>query len=275
MKIPLRRGAKVDGNRLSRWAGPFITYRDSVDEPKINRWIDQFRRHDRDLAARLLDCVDFITPTKLRAVFRSNLEGLPGWHPDTRKRSGKWRFVSFSTSAGESGDSMIHIFRLANNLSGKTFNELFIYKSELLKEGLTSVDTVVFIDDFSATGDQACQTWNEEIQEIIGSGPNIYLMFVANSINARRRIQKETGLIVISQVELTEKDNIFSTKCKSFSPTEKRTLLRYCKIASPKHPKGYGDCGFLIVFAHNCPNNSISILHVNNNKWHGLFPRHS
>lgn len=33
-------------------------------------------------------------------------------------------------------------------------------------------------------------------------------------------------------------------------------------------------CGFVIVFAHTCPNNSIPILHVSHTKWQGLFRRY-
>ncbi len=35
-----------------------------------------------------------------------------------------------------------------------------------------------------------------------------------------------------------------------------------------------GDCGFVIVLAHKCPNNTIPILHARRAGWEGLFRRH-
>ena len=57
-------------------------------------------------------------------------------------------------------------------------------------------------------------------------------------------------------------------------PSEKDALLEYCKRADRKYPRGYGDCGFVLVLAHKTPNNSIPVLHANNVRWKGLFPRY-
>ena len=84
-------------------------------------------------------------------------------------------------------------------------------------------------------------------------------------------------MMVAAHVELTEADEIFSTKCRHFSRREKHTILRYCRRADSASPRGFGDCGFVVVFAHNCPNNTIPILHARDpggRRWEGLFRRH-
>jgi len=83
-----------------------------------------------------------------------------------------------------------------------------------------------------------------------------------------------SGLAVDPSFELSESDNIFSNTCTCVDSPDKEALLEFCEKADRKFLKGYGDCRFGIVFAHCCPNNSISILHMNYSKWEGLFRRH-
>jgi hypothetical protein len=274
MKKPLPRGLQIDIARMSRWAADFSGYRSTVTEERIDRWLGQFAPNDRDLLARILDCVDFVTNEQMARAFKSALASLPGWHPSERRRQGKWRFVPYSGSTGESGDSMLHRFRIANGLGSKAHCELFIHKSELLLADLSSNDTVVFVDDFAGTGDQACEAWKSTFVELLPGQPSVFLVLVRSSTSARKRIQKESSLSVVADQELTEKDNVFSNQCPHFTSAERTVLLKYCHIADAKRPRGHGDCGYLLVFAHNCPNNTIPILHANHERWEGLFRRH-
>lgn len=273
MKRPRLRGAGIDMGRMRSWISSFGGYRVSVSEERIDRWLVQFAR-DRDLAARILDSVDFVGHEQMANSFRDLLNSIEGWHRDEQRRRGRWRFVAHSSSAGESGDTMLHRFRVANTLNGRRFQELFIHKSELLKEKLSPSDTVVFVDDFSGTGNQICQDWVNDVKELLAGGPRVFLILIAVCDGARRRIEQHTDLTVHAAFELSNRDNIFSQECGHFSLTEKRVLLGYCRRADPRYPRGFGDCGLLIVFAHSCPNNSIPILHASNQHWEGLFRRY-
>lgn len=273
MKKPLPRSTRIDMARMARWAGEFSGYRVTVTEARIDRWLSQFRPSDRDIAARILDSVDFITSEQITASYRSILGSLEGWSVDEALRQGKWRFTAFSASAGESGDTMLHKFRLANNLSNRRFNELFIYKSDLLKEELGADDSVVFVDDLSGSGDQVCKSW-PLIEELLPGKPRVYLALVVATASARDRIQDETDIIVMPHYTLGEADNFFSAACKHFTVVEKETIRQYCERADRNKPRGYGDCGLLVVLTHNCPNNSIPILHANHQRWEGLFRRY-
>ena len=66
----------------------------------------------------------------------------------------------------------------------------------------------------------------------------------------------------------------FLIQCKHFTKADRTKLIRYGEIADKRCPKGFGDCGFVVVFQHRPPNNSIPILHADHSKWTGLFPRH-
>ena len=148
MKQPLPCGTAIDMRRITGWLNDFTGYRHAITEGRIDRWLKQFDTPDQDLAARILDVTDFITHEQINSAFRSILATLDGWHIEEEKRIGRWYFVAFSASAGESGDEMLHCFRQANNLNGRRYNHLFKYKSELLQENLGPNDSVVFIDKF-------------------------------------------------------------------------------------------------------------------------------
>src|SRR5687768_5818470 len=116
MKSPRPRGTAIDLKRIRRWANEFGSYRHAVGEDRIREWLKQFKSADQDLAARILDCVEFYTHDQIAGAFKAVLRGLPGWNEDEAQRKGKWRFVPYSMSAGESGGVMTAKFRHANNL---------------------------------------------------------------------------------------------------------------------------------------------------------------
>ncbi len=274
MKKPSRRKTRIDLKRLRAWSNDFSSYRHNVSEDRIRDWIHQFDK-DNDLAARILDCIDYFTHDQIAGAFRSVLQGLNGWSINEHDRVGTWRFIAYSASAGESGDSMLHKFRHANNLASREYNELFIHRSDILRERLGKKDTVVLIDDFVGSGDQACDAWANQYGELLAGVGRVYLIVVAACHIATRRIASETGLELVPHFHLTEADDIFSSNCQYFNLHEKETLLEYCSKAEPKQPQGHGDCGLLVVFAHTCPNNSIPILHKSNKNWEALFRRYN
>src|SRR5882672_2721777 len=226
MKRPLPPGTPIDMQRVRRWMADFSGYRITVTEQRVDRWIEQFSRADRDLAARVLDSVDFVSNEQIAAAFRSILNSLPKWNINSNRRQGAWRFAPFSSSAGESGDAMLDKFRLANGMKGKKYNELFIWKSDLLRANLGPEDTVVFVDDFSGSGSQACDAW-PVIEELLPGKPTIYLALVAATTVARDRIQRETEITLVPNYVLAQTENVFSPYCDCFSDDEKEDILRY------------------------------------------------
>lgn len=274
MRAPEPPGAPIDIQRRRRWTGNFSTYRHQVSEQTVTDWIAQFKGRDRDLAARLLDVVDFYSIDRISGAFRSALAALPGWHRDPQQRIGKWRFAGLSRSAGESADAMMHRFRIANGLDGGQFNELFIHPSQILLEKLGTDDTLILVDDFVGTGDSVCAAWEESFAELVPDVGRIYLVVVVATAYGRVRVGQETSMTCLPGSELSENDNLFSARCVVFTDQEKGIVLKYCERAYKKEPKGYKDCGLVVAFQHRCPNNSLPVFHAYNRRWTGLFPRH-
>src|SRR3990172_8203851 len=108
MRTPRNRSEPIDSKRVRRWLRVFVGYKHFIFDESVGDWIGQFEMAHHDLAARVLDVVQFFSHEQITAAFRSVLGGLEGWHRDEQNRQGKWRFIAYSASAGESGDSMLH-----------------------------------------------------------------------------------------------------------------------------------------------------------------------
>lgn len=270
---PKRPGAPIDSERYQKWTDRFVGYRRNVTKKKLADWIEQFAEPDHDIAARILDSIEYINLEQLENGLAQVLSRLPGWHKTKKHRRGKWRFVAFSKSAAESGQAMIYSLRSAAKLGATTYDRLFIDKRDLLGEELGPEDSVVFVDDFTGTGNQACTGWPELMSELLPDEPKVYLMLVAACVDAKKRIQDETRMSVRNWRTLKSRENFFSSDCTYFSAQDKRKVLKYCRTADRKEPKGYGDCGLLLSFSHKTPNDSLPILHKDNTRWSGILPR--
>lgn len=273
MRQPRARGTAVDAIRIGNWLENFAGYRVQISQLRISRWFGQFENTHQDVAARILDCVEFFREDHLANGYRAVFGRLQGWSKKASQRQERWRFVAFSTHAGENGDRMLHTFRTATGLSATRYDELFIHRSDLLREGLTAEDTVVFVDDFAGTGNQAVTAWNESLGELLPGRPRTYLVLIAAMSSAVQQISAQTPMTVKAFRWFRARDNFFAGECLHFSSAEKAIVLRYCELADNVNPRGYGDCGVLVVFAHRCPNNSLPILHSNRPAFRGLFPR--
>lgn len=271
MRQPKNRGAAIDQQRIADWINRFRFYRASPNEHEITTWLDRFHINDRDLAARILDCTEVIGEPTIQIGYRQILSGLSGWHREKSQRDGNWVFAGFG-GPSESGLSMLRIFREANNLNAKQFDNLFCTALDIPSRKLTAQDTIIIIDDFAGTGKQICDRW-PTLYELIASDARAYLVLTAATEAAIQKITEETSLEIKVQFKVQRNENVFSAQCRRFSTPDRRALRDYCKIADAKNPEGFGKCGLLYVLSHKTPNNSIPILHSNHKRWKGLFPR--
>lgn len=274
MKQPAPSGTLINHSRKKKWHDRFLHYQHPPTPGDIDAWMEQFKTDDKDVAARLLDSVQLVTRAEMELAFKTLMQSMPGWHRKKANRTGEWRFVPYAVRPGESGDHMMACFRQAMGMRERYYDPLFVYAHQLPAQKLKGKDTVVLIDDFTGTGSQACKSWNDLFRELVGGAGLVYLMVVAATVKAQEEIRTNTDLKVMSHYNLIGGDNLFSDDCGHFTENEKNTVLSYCTEHFPAKPKGYGDCGLLFVLQHDCPNNSIPILHsYNKDKWAPLFPR--
>ncbi len=260
MRRPSAPGTPIDAKRYRRWISRFGSYREGIINVTIESWLRQFEDRDKDLAARILDVVEFYGLSQIHAAFRQTLESLPGWNKDAEQRAGNWRFAAMSSSAGESGDSMLHHFRIANGLDSKRYNDLFVTRSELfrqpmLPEGdphrLGQNDVVILLDDFSGTGKQVCDAWNDPVTSfgaLLAGVGKVYLDLLLPRGPLGRGSRMKRPYAPYRPISWGPADSVFSDDCLHFTEADRARLLRYCRLADKRNPMGFGDCGLVVVF---------------------------
>lgn len=275
MKPPKEAGVPITLRRKRDWVGAFGAYRHPVNINTIDGWLEQFSEEHRDIAARVLDSIDFVDSQRIASFFRATLASMEGWSPNPAQRRGKWRFCPWSTSAGDSAGRMLHEFRLANGLAHRPYDELFINPSDIVRARLGAEDTLVFVNDFIGTGTEVCEAWHAYFAELAAEIGRVYLLVSVACESGRERVARETSIQVAFGQELGATDNVFGDQCRHFTKDEKEALLNYSIKADKKMPKGFGDMGLVLVFQHRCPNNSMALLHASSNRWEPLFPRNT
>lgn len=231
MRKPSNRGTPIDGSRVQAWLSQFGNYRLRVTKERVAKWLSQFQDGDHDLAARLLDAVEFYGQDRLENAFRDVVRRLPGWHRNASERRGQWRFVPFSTVPGESGGHMVHTFRVAIGLAHERYDSLFCYKHELIHQNLDASDSVVFIDDFIGTGTQATNKWPSfEIEALLPGSPNKYLIVAVAAKDGVARVASSTSLQVEAHRKLKAGDNVFATACATSTRPRSPSTSRRRKL---------------------------------------------
>lgn len=258
--------------RLADWRRKFRHYREPPDEATIQGWIDRFDNDDQKVAAKVLDHVKVVSNLDIIAGYREALAALPGWNRDPALRSGNWYFVGFGR-AHESGAAMVRTFCEANDMAYAAFADRFKTLTDLPHLRLTAKDHVVFIDDFAGTGRQVTRMW-PRIAELVASEAKCYLILTALTQQAQDVIQNSTELQILARYVLGPEDALFDEDNASFTDHEKNVVEKYCTIADPKWPKGFGDMGLMFVLQHKSANNCLPILYINEDRWRGLFPRY-
>lgn len=270
MTIPLK---GVTQAMLNEWVTQFSIYRRAPSQQHILAWLSLFSQADQSIAIRILDNLLLISETKIHAGYREALDSVPNWNGAANQRTGRWYFCGYANHAHESGPVMLRMFAEANRLMKPSQNSMFVTPRELPELKLTAADTLVFVDDVSGSGKQVVDYW-PLMSELIASEARTFLILTAATQTALNAIASNTELKVIAQHVIDDTGNVFHNNCTFLTAAEKTKLRTYCKKADAKNPKGFGDCGLLLVLSHKTPNNTIPIIHVHHTRWQGLFPRY-
>src|SRR5437016_9094488 len=93
-------------------------------------------------------------------------------------------------------------------------------------------DVVVLLDDFSGTGKQVCDAWNNpetSFGALLAGVGKVYLIVIAAAKAARTKIADETTITLVPAHHLQDGDDVFSTSCPHFSNKERGSLMTYGK----------------------------------------------
>ena len=253
----------------------------NIDADSIRAWIDQFDRQDGELALRILTSINYYDQQSIQDAYALVHSGL-------KRRLGADLESTFFFPYGYTGDSsgaMIYDYRMGNQLEGTPIIERFLSIRDLPSLNLqVTPPNVVFVDDMVGSGKQAAGIWKGEggrrgtpYESMIRPDARLYLAVVVGFDRGITHVRRETRgrLNVLTPNPLDDRNRVFEPACRLFTAAEKESLLHYCGRALPTNPKGHDDVGALVVFQHNCPDDSLPILWSSNSTtgWRALFQK--
>ena len=237
----------------------------------VARWLSQFREQDRALAEKILRATArhyYYSASQIRKMSSELAQSVYSTHRKTPKN--RIYFIPI----GDPGSGAHYISRSLRSADIVPRRNL-ISLAELEKLDRRNVDVIVFFDDFSGTGHTILDWWPKIEPLVLPKEARVLLALLV--VNEKARNQLEAAHFrVIAVEELDSSANVFGPENHHFSANDKTALLAVCKQTgcSEEYLRGYGECGLLVAFKHNCPNNSIPVLwYENPGKWRPLFVR--
>jgi len=278
------------------------------DESHILSWLHNFSPSEEDiyLALILANKIMFYSKRKIHYLWRFLLYNklkiaisekyFTGQSLSEINRSfqkfieNKCIFTPFG-SAGDSGEAMHYDFsHVVGNSRLKNIDLSFLIANfdQLKEDECKNRDTIILIDDFIGSGNQATNFWdkrkfvNKTLKDLHEKNPEIrfYYLALCGMAEGVSEISSSLPITVIVGEELDDRFKCFSTCSQIFSDPEERRKAEILMTTKGKylysHPLGYKNSQLAIAFDHNTPNNSLPVIwkKKTDGSWYPLFKRY-
>ena len=281
--------ARVTAEEVTRLCSAWPFYKGRhIGGEQVRAWLEQFGGNaDQRLVFKILQNVKIYSEDELRAKMQE-VHGIVSRGLVERRAHRQVKrsdiLVSYLDGPGKSGAHIARLYCDENN----------IYKDNLVEHGRLSqaldregIQALVFVDDFLGTGDSVSgylSTLPNDIgNKLVSLNLRAFFVAVAGFAAAKQKISQvvdQLGLSIKIHVcdSLEERHHCFSEHSSVFASEAERTNamdLAYRKgvMLCKQAPLGYGGCQAMVVFSHNCPNNTLPILWDQTSHWHPLFRR--
>jgi len=239
-----------------------------------SRWIKQFEKKDRKLAAQLLDNVIYISEAKTRNILVDQNAALMKRLLEAGLQPNKLIYVSVH-DAGSSSPVMLNLLRDAAGLERLGCRFVDCRDSLRLNKTMNEVGVgaLIYVDDFVGTGNQFCQERDFAAKNFIGTFSEFIL---APSICEEAYYQiGERGIEAFTGHVHSKAERPLHANSSVFAKEEKERLELVCKGVSSKFGLGYQKLATMVVLYRNAPNTVPAVLRgsLNQTPFFGIFPR--
>lgn len=246
-------------------------FKGEITAPRISNWMSQFEKSDREVIAKLVEYFRYYTSSDVFSLVERLWSSLRSEHGVAPESS--W-FVP-SGYVAKSGDAVAYFFRRHNELP----EEAFLRVSDLTSDRFTQRNTVVFVDDFIGSGQEALFIASGVVEPLRVKAPGTKFIFAAmvGYEDGIKRIVESKAMDVCIVDVLKDETRPFSTNSIIFPEPESRAkaeqvVRKYCSILKPKSPLGYGETQGLVGFFFGTPNNTLPIFWSKSAGWNPLLP---
>lgn len=264
---------------------------DTVGKERVKEWFGQFEENDKEIAYEIFSKINYYDSNTVNIFCKL---AFINFQINNKTDSSDTIFVPIG-SAGKSGQMIGYLFRTANNIPQSQFiyedkliykekviyNGKVIYKDKLNKNIIKKYKHVVFIDDFTGTGEQflknkVVKLVTNYVESISENKPKLTFITLVATENAVENIQQKNIIEVIAQHIRRRAFPIDDEKFINFNQKYGEGL---CVVKDEDLYLGWGKIGETIVFYYNVPNNTLpiiwsdSISSFTKKEWIPLFPR--
>jgi hypothetical protein len=266
----------------------------TISPEEVRAWLDQFGDSaNQRLALKILQNIDFYPARRLKDGFVDlHRHARRGTREDITARQARGQrkrrdfVVTYIEPDGKSAQTMAQHYADANNISRECISG--IERASVLVEKF-SAQRLVIVDDFVGTGRTACRRLKEhraavsKATELTGRPAALATIcgFESGIVAVQGVIDAlELPIEIAVAFELDRASSCFDEASSVFVDSEERLVARrlvdeLARSMGSDEPLGTGDLQALVVFEHNCPNNSLPVLWKTSDgmPWNPLFPR--
>jgi hypothetical protein len=247
-----------------------------INDGTIRNWLRQFGEENLELGLKLLNYVDFYSPSRILTEsieLHNQLKAYKEMENEELLNIPTY-FIDLSFSSGRSQDEFIPKYRLASGLRYDSYDKNFLYLRDITQFFDKRDITLVFLTDFIGSGNQVAETWLSNLWAI--SEKNEHILLAINGFESGIKYIEditEDKLTIITNKKFNDTHKICSPTNADFIPEEKEIINKLCHEVGD-FPLGFKDVQSSIIFYFRCPNSTISIYRTKNARWTGLFLRH-
>ncbi|EJU21504.1 hypothetical protein HMPREF1143_0280 [Peptoanaerobacter stomatis] len=257
----------------NKWAAGFeIDARTKAALDKFDIWLSQIPDEYKELSLILIQNLEYYPQkltNKVLIELHNKLKELPNISDDNTI----YAYIKSKDGKTNSSDEYWTMYKLFNNLN-----------REICYENINAindcqwgyVENIVFIDDFSGTG----QSFIKELQksEDRYCGKNIYFVIICIMEDANQKIEdySQKKNINISPIYYCMQKKTFTRDLFKDNMNAKNLLLmltEYLKIPKQESPLGFNESESLVAFHNNTPNNTLPVIRYDTKEYASLFPR--
>lgn len=249
----------------------FNPFEGDIGNDEIKRWLDQFEKSEQPLIIKLLEEFKYYSLKKVN-IFLKQLWTMI--FKDLKTSIDNVWFVPVGCVA-KSSSAIAYFFKKVNDLN----IEKFISINEINSINFDNNTTIVFLDDYIGSGNQASMFWSSKIKEkYIDKLCNSLLYGVLVGLNEGiQKVETNTNFKVHAVDVFGEGDLPFSEKSTIFNNRKekeeiKKIIKKYGEKFFPEYPLGYNSLSTLIGFFYSTPNSTFPIFWSTENAWKPLLP---
>jgi len=240
------------------------------------RWINQFEERDRKHVCALLECVIYLSESKIRQMLIDQNRALMTRLAAVGIPPNKLIYIQID-DAGSSSPVMLNMLRDSAGLERLGCHLLDSRDSLGISRTTNAIGdgALIYIDNFVGTGDQFCQARNTAAKYVIGTFSEFLL--VPSICEEGLYKMGEVGIQPFAGHLHSKAERPLHDNSTILDGEAKKRLRHVCEQIRPGGGLGYGQLATMVVLYSNAPDNVPAVLRGNLNQkpFVGIFPRYT